>query len=64
MINDILLGTVYVFSIVLGFDLSAVLLLLVILTKSKAQYLKVILIVILIVITISKANLVSYIDSP
>jgi hypothetical protein len=50
----------YVFSMVLGLDLFAALLLLVILTKSKAQYLKVIPMVILIVIILRNSYLLSY----
>lgn len=51
----------YVFSMVLGFDLFTALFLLVILTKSKAQYLKVIPMVILIMIILRKSDFLSYI---
>lgn len=50
----------YVFSMVTGFDLFAALFLLVIMTKSKPQYLKVIPIVILIFIILRNTFLLSY----
>ncbi len=50
----------YVFSMVKGFDLFAALFLLVIMTKSKTQYLKVIPIVILIFIILRNTFLLSY----
>jgi len=50
----------YVFSMVLGFDLFSALFLLVIMTKSKPQYLKVIPMVILIVIILRNTYLLSF----